>query len=202
MEWVAKRLTNYILAKQVIEEEDRLAYEYGFQTGLEKMICILVSLLIAAWMGKMWETILLLVIFFSQRAFVKGIHMKQYWSCFLLSCSVIALGGYWCDRITISQSIMFPVALICLIGVQLLSDRFEPEEDEKAVNYYNKQRKRIAIAVAIVTVVMFALHIQKGLFLVCYAEVIMLISTTAEWIKENGKNQERRHTTDKCDIDR
>ena len=48
MEWVAKRLTNYILAKQVIEEEDRLAYEYGFQTGLEKMICILVSLLIAA----------------------------------------------------------------------------------------------------------------------------------------------------------
>ncbi len=192
MEKVAKHLTNYILAKQVITEEDRQAYEYGFRTGLEKIICIVVSLLIAAWMNRMWECILLIVVFFSQRAFVKGIHMKQYWSCFLLSCSVIALGGYLCDRITLAQFIMFPVALISLITVQLLSKQFTPDEDEKAMNYYNKQKKRIAWIIAILTVILFVLHIQNALFLVFYAEVVMLISTLVELVKENWLDKQER----------
>lgn len=36
--------------------------------------------------------ILLMMLFFAQRAYVDGIHMKKFWSCFLLSVSVILCG--------------------------------------------------------------------------------------------------------------
>lgn len=189
MEWVAKRLTNYILAKQVITEENRAAYEYGFQTGLEQMLCIVVSLTVAACMNRMWECVLLLVVFFLQRAYVKGIHMKQYWSCFLLSCGVVIVGLYGCDRFVMSGKVEMIVALVCLLFVQLASRQFVTQEDEAAIRFFEKQRKRIAWIVALAITVLYVTQWKTGLFVVCYTELVMLASTVAQLIKEKLGNR-------------
>ena len=190
MEWVAKRLTNYILAKQVISEESRAAYEYGFQTGLEQSICILVTIVVAMCMNRVWECILLLVVFFLQRAYVKGIHMKQYWSCFLLSCGVVIAGLYGCGRVAVSGEMEIIIALVCLLLVQLASRRFGMQEDEAAVRFFEKQRKRIAWLVALSIVVLYVVQWENGLFVVCYTELVMLVSTVAQLIKEKlGKRK-------------
>lgn len=189
MEWVAKRLTNYILAKQVITEENRAAYEYGFQTGLEQMICIVVTLTVAACMNRVWECILLLVVFFLQRAYVKGIHMKQYWSCFLLSCTVVIVGLYGCGRIIISDRIELMVAFACLILVQLASGRFTTNEDAAAIRFFERQRRRIACLVAGTAVLLYVVQWKNGLFVVCYTELVMFVSTMAQLMKEKLGNR-------------
>ncbi len=189
MEWVAKRLTNYILAKQVISEESRAAYEYGFQTGLEQSICILVTIVAAMCMNRVWECVLLLVVFFLQRAYVKGIHMKQYWSCFLLSCGVVIAGLYGCGRVVVSGEMEIIIALVCLLLVQLASRRFGMQEDEAAVRFFEKQRKRIAWLVALSIVVLYVMQWENGLFVVCYTELVMLVSTVAQLIKEKLGNR-------------
>ncbi|MBO5468621.1 MAG: accessory gene regulator B family protein [Lachnospiraceae bacterium] len=189
MEWVAKRLTNYILAKQVISEESRAAYEYGFQTGLEQSICILVTIVAAMCMNRVWECVLLLVVFFLQRAYVKGIHMKQYWSCFLLSCGVVIAGLYGCGRVAVSGEMEIIIALVCLLLVQLASRRFGMQEDEAAVRFFEKQRKRIAWLVALSIVVLYVMQWENGLFVVCYTELVMLVSTVAQLIKEKLGNR-------------
>ena len=189
MEWVAKRLTNYILAKQVISEESRAAYEYGFQTGLEQSICILVTIVAAMCMNRVWECVLLLVVFFLQRAYVKGIHMKQYWSCFLLSCGVVIVGLYGCGRVAVSGEMEIIIALVCLLLVQLASRRFGMQEDEAAVRFFEKQRKRIAWLVVLSIVVLYVVQWENGLFVVCYTELVMLVSTVAQLIKEKLGNR-------------
>lgn len=189
MEWVAKRLTNYILAKRVISEESRAAYEYGFQTGLEQSICILVTIVAAMCMNRVWECVLLLVVFFLQRAYVKGIHMKQYWSCFLLSCGVVIAGLYGCGRVAVSGEMEIIIALVCLLLVQLASRRFGMQEDEAAVRFFEKQRKRIAWLVALSIVVLYVMQWENGLFVVCYTELVMLVSTVAQLIKEKLGNR-------------
>lgn len=189
MEWVAKRLTNYILAKQVISEESRAAYEYGFQTGLEQSICILVTIVAAMCMNRVWECVLLLVVFFLQRAYVKGIHMKQYWSCFLLSCGVVIVGLCGCGRVAVSGEMEIIIALVCLLLVQLASRRFGMQEDEAAVRFFEKQRKRIAWLVALSIVVLYVVQWENGLFVVCYTELVMLVSTVAQLIKEKLGNR-------------
>ena len=189
MEWVAKRLTNYILAKQVISEESRAAYEYGFQTGLEQSICILVTIVAAMCMNRVWECVLLLVVFFLQRAYVKGIHMKQYWSCFLLSCGVVIVGLYGCGRVAVSGEMEIIIALVCLLLVQLASRRFGMQEDEAAVRFFEKQRKRIAWLVVLSIFVLYVVQWENGLFVVCYTELVMLVSTVAQLIKEKLGNR-------------
>lgn len=191
MEWVAKRLTNYILAKQVISEESRAAYEYGFQTGLEQSICILVTIVAAMCMNRVWECVLLLVVFFLQRAYVKGIHMKQYWSCFLLSCGVVIAGLYGCGRVAVSGEMEIIIALVCLLLVQLASRRFGMQEDEAAVRFFEKQRKRIAWLVALSIVVLYVVQWENGLFVVCYTELVILVSTVAQLIKEKLGNRKK-----------
>lgn len=190
MEWVAKRLTNYILAKQVIPEEQRAAYEYGFQTGLEQSICILVTMLVAACMNRVWECILLLVVFFLQRAYVKGIHMKQYWSCFLLSCSVVIAGLYGCGRVVISGTLELVITLVCLGIVQAAAGAFTADEDEAAMRFYNRQRKRIACLVVVITFVLYVIGWKNGLFVMCYTELVMFVSTLAQLGKEKLGNKE------------
>ncbi len=189
MEWIAKRLTNYILAKQVISEENRAAYEYGFQMGLEQSICILVSMLIATCMNRVWECILLLVVFFLQRAYVKGIHMKQYWSCFLLSCGVVTAGLYGCGCIEISGRTELVVTIVCLGIVQIAAGRFAEDEDEAAIRFYNKQRKRIACLVMVMVCVLYVVRWKSGLFVICYTELVMVVSTLAQLGKEKLGNK-------------
>lgn len=189
MEWVAKRLTNYILAKEIITEADRAAYEYGFQTGIEQTLCIIVTLTFAACMNRVWECMLLLVVFFLQRAYVKGIHMKQYWSCFLLSCSVVIAGLYGSGRVEIPESAELIVTLICLGAVQIAAGRFADDEDEAASCFFNKQRKRIACLVVLTAFVLYVVGWKNGLFVVCYTELVMFVSTLAQLGKEKLKNK-------------
>lgn len=190
MEWVAKRLTNYILAKEVITEADRAAYEYGFQTGIEQTLCIIVTLTFAACMNRVWECMLLLVVFFLQRAYVKGIHMKQYWSCFLLSCSVVIAGLYGSGRVEIPENAELIVTLICLGAVQIAAGRFADDEDEAASCFFNKQRKRIACLVILTAFVLYVVGWKNGLFVVCYTELVMFVSTLAQLGKEKLGNKE------------
>lgn len=190
MEWVAKRLTNYILAKEIITEADRAAYEYGFQTGIEQTLCIIVTLTFAACMNRVWECMLLLVVFFLQRAYVKGIHMKQYWSCFLLSCSVVVAGLYGCGRVVISGRLELVVTLVCLGIVQTAAGAFVADEDEAAMRFYNKQRRRIACLVVVITFVLYVMDWKNGLFVVCYTELVMFVSTLAQLGKEKLGNKE------------
>ncbi len=189
MEWVAKRLTNYILAKEIITEADRAAYEYGFQTGIEQTLCIIVTLTFAACMNRVWECMLLLVVFFLQRAYVKGIHMKQYWSCFLLSCSVVIAGLYGSGRVEIPENAELIVILICLGAVQIAAGRFADDEDEVASCFFNKQRKRIACLVVLTAFVLYVVGWKNGLFVVCYTELVMFVSTLAQLGKEKLKNK-------------
>ena len=190
MEWVAKRLTNYILAKEIITEADRAAYEYGFQTGIEQTLCIIITLTFAACMNRVWECMLLLVVFFLQRAYVKGIHMKRYWSCFLLSCSVVVAGLYGCGRVVISARLELVVTLVCLGIVQSAAGAFVADADETAMHFYNKQRRRIACLVVVITFVLYVMDWKNGLLVVCYTELVMFVSTLAQLGKEKLGNKE------------
>ena len=83
MDKLAEWLTRYVLVQGVIEEEDYAIYKYGFQTGVELLLCVVTSIAVAIYMGKGCECFLLMVSFFSLRSSMDGIHMKHFSSCYL-----------------------------------------------------------------------------------------------------------------------
>lgn len=72
MQKLAIRLTNYVVCKGVVKEEERKVYEYGFQTGLEVSLSFLISILIAALGHMLLEGLLFLAIFIPLRLMREG----------------------------------------------------------------------------------------------------------------------------------
>lgn len=94
MNKAAKVLTDYVICKGVIREEDRDVYEYGFLISLEAGLSLIVSFFIAGILHMVVEGILFFVVFIPLRSYAGGLHLDRYWSCFSLSCltySVILL---------------------------------------------------------------------------------------------------------------
>lgn len=64
MNHISKKLTNYILLKGVIEENDFEIYQYGFQRFLELSINIMCSIIIAILLNMKLECIVFFPLFY------------------------------------------------------------------------------------------------------------------------------------------
>ena len=84
MEVLADFLTNYIVEKRAISKEDYEIYRYGLLTGLEILICMAVCFFIGMQMGMMVQCMIFLLVFFSLRSFLGGLHMNSFMACFFL----------------------------------------------------------------------------------------------------------------------
>lgn len=86
MERIAGLLTEYIIKKGMINEEDYDLYLFGFLSALEMGFSLIICLLLAIMFHMLFEGILFFVIFIPLRSYAGGLHLDKYWSCFILSC--------------------------------------------------------------------------------------------------------------------
>ena len=181
MDKLAEKLTRYVLVQGVIEEEDYAIYKYGFQTGIELLLCVVTSIIIAIYMGKCCECFLLMVSFFSLRGSMDGIHMKHFSSCYLLSSAVLIGGLKFSEIVIVSNIVMLVLVLIVLIGMYGLStcDTVMTKKDETE-RYFSKQRKKVLVFVGGMAVVFLVCNYSVGLNIVFYSEVITVVSTLAK----------------------
>lgn len=185
MELIAEKLTNYILRQKVINKEDYAIYKYGIQSGLEIVICIFICLVAAGKMKMIPECIVLTGIFFSQRAYVKGVHLKHFWSCFVMSCGIILLGLFLSQRIYINRYIMMVIITFCQCIVNLLTTQCLLKElDKKEAIFYQTQRKIIFLAIWIGALACTLMGNMTFLFIIFYAEVVIFISVYVEKISK------------------
>lgn len=183
MDKLADRMTNYIMGCGVIKEEDYAIYKYGFQTGLELMLCVATSIVFSLYMNMFWECILFMVLFFLQRGYVEGIHMKHFYSCFLLSCGVV-IGGLWFSKMQIfSKRMMLFLTLLCLLGIIILIRRQAHTTSLEAEQlYYSRKRKIILFGILVALFLFYLFDYTVGLRLIMYTESIMLLSTILKLI--------------------
>lgn len=123
---------------------------------------------------------------FLQRAYVDGLHMKKFWSCFLLSVGVILCGLAIVKLVFLPDMAVCISALLCLLAVERLSDLYVINDaDTNAMMYYFRQKKRVFILVTFLLIGLFDVHYSRGLLIILYAEVVMLVSTFAGFCKKH-----------------
>lgn len=99
----------------IIEEEETIIYQYGFQVGLEILCCYIVSALIVIYMNKIWEYLFFLIIFIPIRMYAGGLHLKKYWTCFV--GSILVQIGVLTSVHYLDFSDEFLLLLIFLLGL-------------------------------------------------------------------------------------
>lgn len=74
------------------------------------------------------------------------------------------------------------MSLLCLMAVKKLSDKnSDYEEDMDAARYYSRQRKRIYTLIVVFYIALFALHYSRGLLIILYTEIVMLVSVLVKY---------------------
>lgn len=88
MEFAARKIAAYIERNKECSADERVIYEYGIQTGLEMFTCAFVAMGIAAILNMLPQGITFLGIFILLRSYAGGVHLQNFFSCFVCSAFV------------------------------------------------------------------------------------------------------------------
>lgn len=178
MEWLADKLTDYIIKKDIISRDSYEIYRYGMLTGLEMTLCMVISSFIAIHLKSFLEFVILIAVFFSLRAYVGGIHLKHYLACLICSCLIITLllvaAHTWNPDLRITV-VVTAVAffLINLLAPAATKDRVNDHEE---ADFFNKQRKRILFGIAVLDIVFILLGLKVFWSMMMYTMLVVLVS--------------------------
>lgn len=183
MDFLADKITNYILDKGVIDKEDYNIYRYGFQTGIELLICLCTGTIIACVLNIFWEYIVVISVLLPLRAYICGIHMRKFSSCFLCSVVLVTCGPLLAKEIMLPKMFMMLLA----VGIMFLIHKIafvttEYQSDSKEVIFFARQRRRILTGIFLMILLFVVLDMTGFIKQVIYALSVALFSVIAEVI--------------------
>ncbi|MDE7425246.1 MAG: accessory gene regulator B family protein [Lachnospiraceae bacterium] len=182
MEYLADKLTRYIISKGTISKEDYGVYKYGLQTGMEMILCMAISSLIAIYLKSFMEFLFFVIVFFPLRAYFGGIHMKHFLSCLICSCTVITCVLILSKKFVFANWISLTFTIFLLAGSYALAlgimKKQKTDRDEYC--FLRKQQKRIAIGVGVVALCFYIFHISLFGALLMFITFIVFSSLVLE----------------------
>lgn len=190
MDKAAKLLTDYVEKKGAIERKERELYEYGFEIALEAMLSFIVCIVFATMLHMVLEGILFFVIFIPMRSFAGGLHLDQYWKCFLLSFITFLAALLLVKFTDIPMAASFAVILLmmtCIYGMYPVENQ-NRQVDKEENFYFKKQLIKYLIIDVGITLGCYIFEKEKALSLI--AVTFGLIAVTMLIGKRKQKKTE------------
>lgn len=187
---VAEKLTNYIIQKGTIKEDERETYEYGFSIAIEMLLCVIVCFSISIALHTFVEGILFFAVFIPLRSYAGGLHLSSYWSCFSLSCLtffiIMLLGKYLELPIYIALIVFFVLEIVIynLYPVENVNREVDADEDIE----FRKRLKRFLIVDGMLAVTFTVLGWGKYLQTFTLTLVMIAITMAIGKYKNKGIN--------------
>lgn len=178
MERIAAALTDYLVEKNAIFKDDYEIYKYGFLTGIEMLICIVICFFIAIRMDMIDIFCVFFLVFFSLRSFVGGFHMNSYVACLFCSCIVfyimlLSVKYYPIDK---NYSIILSGCEIILIYYMNPVENINRPVDENEKILFTQRIHQILIIISLVIIVMYVVNSCDYLTTITYTLTIVIIS--------------------------
>lgn len=115
MNILAARTANFLVACGAIKQRDISIYRYGLEVLYLSVLEILSILLLAAWVGNFFETLLYFAVFIPLRLFAGGYHANTRLGCYFASLCVYGVFSVVVTFATISYLWLVVLALVSLV---------------------------------------------------------------------------------------
>ena len=177
MEKLAIKLTDYILSKDAISEENYDIYVYGFTCFLELSISFISTFIIGICLGMFFECILFSCIFMPLRSLAGGLHLNRFFHCYLLSCFMLTATLLLVkfisipDYISLIGCILFPIILF-IIGP--INHPNRPVTDEEN-SIFKRKTNIILVLCILLSIILYLTKSSRYLFLefITFADLII-----------------------------
>lgn len=178
MKRIAEVLTDYVIQKGMIKEEDRELYEYGFMMTIEAGLFVLSSLFVSIYLHMVKEGILFFLIFAPLRSYAGGLHLDRFYSCFALS--FLTFSGI----LLIVRHIRIPM-LLSLIGLVVLEiavyalypvENINREVDSEENSFFKMKLKLFLVIDFVIAIICAVLKNECFVFLIAVTFFIIVIT--------------------------
>ena len=179
MEKLAIKLTDYILSKDAISEENYDIYVYGFTCFLELSISFISTFIIGICLGMFFECILFSCIFIPLRSLAGGLHLNKFFHCYLLSCFMLTvtllLVKFFSipDYVSLIGCILFPIILF-IIGP--INHPNRPVTDEEN-SIFKRKTNIILVLCILLSIILYLTKTSSYLFLEFLTFANLIISS-------------------------
>ena len=179
MQYLSTKLTEYMLYKKVIQEDDFEVYQYGIQNFLEISVSIICSVIIAFLLNMKLECIIFFLFFIPLRSYGGGLHMKTYCACLFFSCITLFLILLIVKYITLPCSISFMAYLFSYLSLKLIGPVDHPnrEVDNEENQLFKKKTNLFLLISLFIAVLLWYIEFEK--YLLLEALIFLLISFTS-----------------------
>lgn len=169
MECLVRVLTDRLILRGIISENERPIYQYGLEVFLEMILAYLSILILALIFGNIFETVVFLFVFMLLRTYTGGFHASTRFRCYVLSlcmygCFSIILFVFpenWISDVAMGN------ALITFVTVSVLS----PIVHEN--RHVEVQERRYYRKVSIIMCMLFVVLIVAGKNVLGNSEILL-----------------------------
>lgn len=179
LEYLSYKLANYILKRNVIQEEDYAIYQYGFQYFLELSVGTLCSIFIASILNMLPECLLFFLFFIPMRSYSGGIHLNSYIACFFTSCLVLISTLFTAKYLSISYTLSFTLYLLCAFLIKIIGPVNHPN---RAVDFQENRSfiiktNLIMLLHFIIAIILLLFQQKEYLFLEAIVYIVLCITS-------------------------
>lgn len=173
----ANNITNYLICKKVIKDDDREIYQYGFEQVFSSLLNIATMLLLGLILGKIYQSLVLILSFMALRSYSGGYHANTPLQCYLLTVMSISTALSIMKFITIDRFICLGLLVLSSVVILLLSpigSKNKPlDEIEKII--YRKKTIIVWSVETCVAIVFIILDITEIHIAITLAQIIISI---------------------------
>jgi len=174
----ANNITNYLICEKVIKDDDREIYQYGFEQVFSSLLNIATMLLLGIILGKIYQSLVLILSFMALRSYSGGYHANTPLHCYLLTVMSISAALSIMKFITIDRFICLGLLILSSVVILLLSpigSKNKPlDEIEKII--YRKKTIIVWSVETCVAIVFIILDITEIHIAITLAQVIISIA--------------------------
>lgn len=159
-EKLSSMITNFLLYHNIIQEEDKEIYQYGYETLLYSVVQTFVLLLLGGILGKWIESITFIIVFATLRRCTGGYHANTRFGCMLMTI-IIYMVVLLIQQIRVSTFTIQIVFILFLLFYLLVFIVYAPIEHrnkpltDKQRKSYKKQGSGLSILYLFVAVLMY-----------------------------------------------
>ncbi|MEG7531582.1 MAG: accessory gene regulator B family protein [Hungatella sp.] len=180
MEYLANKLTNQLAKWQVVKEEDKELYAYGFWQGAVFVFNLITVIAVGLFFNMLWQSLVFMAAYGLLRPMAGGYHARTQQSCYILSIalivSVLAILKW------VSWSVL-PCQIILAVSVGIIFMLAPVEDQNKSLdeieqNVYKKRSRIIARFLFLIAILFIAIdqtQIAYCISISVVASAIMLI---------------------------
>lgn len=158
MEFIAKKLTDYILEKNVIEKENYDIYKFGFEYFFETAFSFISAMIIAFFMHGIPEALFFSFFFLMTRSYTGGLHLKTFKGCYTFSCLLLIICLLITKNLKASTAVSVCVYMIALLTIIIVGPVDHPNKTvDEADNKRFILKSYVILGISVVTAIILVI---------------------------------------------